>query len=189
MATRKHKSRQGRHRLWRRLRWVLLATLGLLIVGVGASLPTEAGVAVAALVAGLLLWRVYRRLKAPVIRDWRDAELAAATWLRRSGCRRVRLTAAGADGGIDVVTADLAVQVKHTSRPVGRPTLQQVVGAALTLDRAPAVFSTGGFTGPAVEYANDHDVAIFDLASDGRAKPLNRAARHVGRRSLRSGSG
>jgi hypothetical protein len=71
-------------------------------------------VVVAVLLLALLGLR--RRLRRPHIADWRDAEDAAAQWLHKAGCREVSLTGASADGGIDVITADWAVQVKHTNR-------------------------------------------------------------------------
>lgn len=138
-------------------------------------------VLVAAAVVVLILGMI-RRARSRRVRDWRDAELAVARWLRRAGCRRVALTTAGADGGVDVVTAHWAVQVKHTTKRVGRPAVQQIVGAALSLDRRAAVFSSSGFSAPAIDYAAVHDVALFELDAAGNARPLNRAARDVGKR-------
>lgn len=143
------------------------------------ALVVVAGGAMVALAA----WRIYRRVARSRIADWRDAEAAAASWLRRAGCRGVALTGAGADGGIDVVSTEWAVQVKHTANKVGRPAVQQLVGAALALERSPALFSTGGFTAPARAYADQHDVALVELGLDGRARPLNRPARRIGRRN------
>ncbi|MFB0927556.1 MAG: restriction endonuclease [Acidimicrobiales bacterium] len=144
---------------------------------------TQIGAVLVAAIAGLAMiaHRVHRRR----IRDWRDAERAAARWLRKVGCRRVSLTGGSADGGIDVITAEWAVQVKHTTKRVGRPAVQQLVGAALTLDRFPALFSTSGFSAPACAYAIDHDVALFELDLNGRAHGINRAARRVGKRTRR----
>jgi len=126
---------------------------------------------------------VFRRNR---IRDWRQAEEAAARCLRKAGCRRVSLTQGSADGGIDVVTACWAVQVKHTAKRVGRPVLQQTVGAALSLGRRPAVFSTSGFSGPAIAYAKEHDVALFELKLNGSARSVSHTARYVGKRLRRT---
>ena len=139
----------------------------------------------ALVVAVVVLVLVVRRLRRPRIRDWRDAEIATARWLRKAGCRRVALTGGSADGGIDVVTAEWAVQVKHTAKRVGRPAVQQLVGAALTLDRLPALFSTSGFSAPACDYAIEHQVALFELDLGGRAHGINRQARRVGKRTRR----
>lgn len=138
------------------------------------------------IVAGVVLFALLvRRFRRPRIRDWQDAEIAAARWLRKAGCRRVSLTGGSADGGIDVITAEWAVQVKHTAKRVGRPAVQQLVGAALTLDRLPALFSTSGFSAPACAYAIEHQVALFELDLDGRAHGINRQARRVGKRGRR----
>lgn len=127
--------------------------------------------------------RLFRRNR---IRDWRDAEEAAARCLRKAGCRRVSLTPGSADGGIDVVTAGWAVQVKHTAKRVGRPVLQQTMGAALSMGRRPAVFSTSGFSAPALAYAKEHEVALFELSMNGSARPVTHTARYVGKRLRRT---
>ena len=167
-------------RLVRRLPWWFWASAVVVLTLAARSWPMELAVGGSVAAGVLVAWWIWRRLRSQPIRDWQDAEVAVAVWLRRRGCRRAEVTPRGADGGIDVMTRELAVQVKHVNRRVGRPTLQQIVGAAITVDRAPAVFSTSGFSGPALEYADEHDVAIFHLYLDGRAEPLNKPARSVG---------
>lgn len=177
--------RRRQTRLGRFVRWLPWWALVLVVAGAVGAARFWPAYAVSVLVAfgvSAIGWRVYRWRRAPTIRDWQDAEHAAAVWLRRNGGRRVHLSGAGPDGGVDVITRDLAVQVKHIARRVGRPTLQQTVGAALTLDRAPVVFSTSGFSAPAVAYADEHDVAIFELYRNGDAAPMNQTARRLGRR-------
>jgi len=63
--------------------------------------------------------------------------------------------------------------------------VQQTVGAALSLGRAPALFSTSGFSAPAFAYAEEHDVALLDLARNGSAQRMNRPSRRIGSRSRR----
>ncbi len=138
-----------------------------------------AGVLGAIGVVLLLVWFV-RSDRASVGRDWQQVERDTAAWLRNVGCRQVAMTTAGADGGVDVLTSEWAVQVKHTERRVGRPAVQQIVGAALHVERRPAVVSTSGFTSPAVEYAVEHDVALIRLDDDGRGRPVTSAAREIG---------
>ena len=164
--------------------WLRLATAGalaLVIAGQPQPVQIAAGVALGLLLLAGAVWLVRR----PRIRDWRDAETATARWLRKAGCRRVALTGGSADGGIDVITTEWAVQVKHTSKRVGRPAVQQLVGAALTLDRQPALFSTSGFSAPARAYAEEHQVALFELALNGSAHGVNRASHRVGKRTRR----
>lgn len=147
-------------------------------------------IAVAGVVGALaVLWLLFRAVRGgrpAVIEDWQQAESLTASWLRSQGCRQVALTTAGADGGIDVMTQDWAVQVKHTAKRVGRPAVQQIVGAALDADRRPAVVSTSGFTQPAITYAQDHDVALVELGADGHGTLVTESANEIGerRRSL-----
>lgn len=166
------------------IRW---APAALVLIGVAAiTLTALRGSGDARLVAlglgvfaAVLLVRLWRR---PRVRTWHDAEAATARWLRKAGCRRVVMTKAGADGGLDVITADWAVQVKHTAKRVGRPAVQQLVGAALTVERSAALFSTSGFSAPAIEYAEQHQVALFELDYWGRAAGINQWSRRVGKR-------
>ncbi len=138
-----------------------------------------AGVLGAVGVVLLLIWFV-RSDRGSVGRDWQQVERDTAAWLRTVGCRQVAMTTAGADGGVDVLTSEWAVQVKHTERRVGRPAVQQIVGAAMHVERRPAVVSTAGFTSPAVEFAVEHDVALVRLDEMGRGRPVTAAAREIG---------
>lgn len=165
--------------------WWLRLVAAAAVVGALATSSADVRLAAATIAAVILVVAVYRRLRRRRIRSWRDAELATARWLRRMGCRRVRLTGGSADGGIDVFTSEWAVQVKHTEKRVGRPAVQQLVGAALSLDLRPALFSTSGFSGPACAYADDHEVALFELDLRGRAHGVNGPARQVGSRLRR----
>ena len=102
--------------------WWLGVALVAVVVAVVAAFAaqadqrTQVAMGIAASVVAALL--IIRRVRRPRIRDWRDAETAAARWLRKAGCRRVSLTGGSADGGIDVITAEWAVQVKHTTKRV-----------------------------------------------------------------------
>lgn len=170
-------------RLARRVPRIAWAVLGLALVRLTDErwFWIALGISGALAVLALLAW-IVRRDRQPELDDWRDAERLAAAWLRTAGCRKVEPTNAGADGGIDVLTADWAVQVKHRSARTGRPVVQQIVGAALAVDRRPAVVSTSGFTAPAIDYADAHDVALVELDDSGRARRVNVAAREIGLR-------
>jgi len=165
--------------------WWLRIVAAAIVVLVLARSDRNMQILAAVVPASVLLVWLLHRVRRPRIRDWRDAEEATARWLRKAGCRRVSLTGGSADGGIDVTTAEWAVQVKHTTKRVGRPAVQQLVGAALTLDRYPALFSTSGFSAPARAYAIEHDVALFELDVTGAARGINRTARRVGKRTRR----
>src|SRR5687767_14374396 len=61
---------------------------------------------------------------------WQAAETLAEQHMRRIGFADAAVTASGADGGLDVVSAQAVAQVKHHAAPVSAPALQQTVGAA-----------------------------------------------------------
>jgi hypothetical protein len=93
---------------------------------------------------------------------WQDAEHLAAAALRQFGFVDANVTGAGADRGLDGVGGGVAAQVKYTGATVGRPLIQQLVGAAG--GRQTALFARSGFTQHAVEEADRHGMALFTLA-------------------------
>lgn len=100
--------------------------------------------------------------------------------MRHWGFQGVRTTAAGSDAGIDVVAADAVGQVKFEARLVGRPQLQNLVGARGRAHRTRLLFFTGaGYSQPAQEYALDMDIALFEYALDGTMTAVNAPARTV----------
>lgn len=104
------------------------------------------------------------------------AEELAAREMRRRGFA-ARLTQPGRDGGLDVVdpAAGLAVQVKATQYPVGRPVLQQLVGASPGARRRVCV-SLAAYSSEATAYARTHDIALFRFNLDDRIYAINPAA-------------
>lgn len=108
---------------------------------------------------------------------WVDAEQLAAVALRGFGFDDARPTGSGTDAGLDVAGRSIACQVKHTAKPVGRPVLQQLVGAAG--GRVTAFFSRAGYTAQAIEYADQVGMALFGLALPTTVSPQNSAAREM----------
>ncbi|GAA3668126.1 hypothetical protein GCM10022237_30030 [Nocardioides ginsengisoli] len=103
--------------------------------------------------------------------DWKRAEQLAALALRRFGYLDAHVTEDGADGGIDVRATGLLAQVKYTSRPVGRPVIQQLVGAA---DGHPvACFALSGYTQQALSFAEDRGVSLFTVELPQTVRPAN----------------
>ncbi|MBO0979639.1 restriction endonuclease [Microbacterium sp. SD291] len=107
--------------------------------------------------------------------DWQSAELAAVEHMRTLGFVDAQKTQAGADGGIDVESAEAAAQVKFYANPVGRPDIQRLRGAAHDY-RLAVFYSTGGYTGEAVAYADQARVALFQMDPYGQAKPTSQLA-------------
>lgn len=109
--------------------------------------------------------------------EWHRAEQLAAAALRQFGYQDARVTESGADGGIDVRSSRIVAQVKYTSRPVGRPVLQQLVGAA---DGLPcAAFALEGYTQQAHEYADERGIALFSLDLPDQVAPVNGRAHRM----------
>ena len=111
------------------------------------------------------------------IRDWRSAENFAAWHLVHSlGYLDAVVTGGGADGGLDVVANNAVGQVKHHSKPVGRPDLQRLRGASFP-SRVPYFFALSGFTVGALSYARVSNMPLFTYSVQGDLQPVNDAAR------------
>ena len=108
---------------------------------------------------------------------WVQAERLAAAALRKFGFDDALPTGSGTDAGLDVAGRFIACQVKYTVRPVGRPVLQQLVGAAG--GRVTAFFSQAGYTAQAIEYADQVGMALFGLTLPTTVSPQNSAAREM----------
>lgn len=108
---------------------------------------------------------------------WQAAELLAAGFLRRVGFNDAAVTSAGADGGVDVRGAGVAAQVKYTGSPVGRPVLQQLIGA--TRGSRPVCFSRSGFSKQAYAYALESGIALFNLELPNNVTAKNPSAAHL----------
>ena len=89
-----------------------------------------------------------------------DLEHVVAHLLMADHWVNVRLTPDGADGGIDVIGDSpprrVAAQVKHVNTPVGRPVLQQLLGAA----------QAGGFTDAVLASSGGFAQTVRDLARE-----------------------
>ncbi len=114
------------------------------------------------------------------INSWRAAEQNAVSWMRYWGFADARLTADGADGGIDVVAGDALAQVKFEAAQVGLPVLQQLLGAARRDVSKQLIFICGaGYSRPAISFANDVDIALFTYDLTGAMKAVNPSAHSV----------
>ncbi|WIY83527.1 restriction endonuclease [Propionimicrobium sp. PCR01-08-3] len=109
------------------------------------------------------------------LEDWEAAEVAAAVHMRSFGFIDAATTSGGADGGIDAQSSQAAAQVKFHANPVGRPDVQRMRGACHDY-RIPLFYSTGGYTGEAVGYADQSGVALFKMDPYGRCSPVSRRA-------------
>jgi hypothetical protein len=108
-----------------------------------------------------------------LIRDARDAELVAVDWVRYLGFTDAAATPVGADGGIDVLAERAVAQVKKEGSRTTRPTVQQLHGVATAEQRAALFFSMAGYTPPAIAWATQQDVALFQYDLQGTPQPVN----------------
>ncbi|WP_157944023.1 restriction endonuclease [Blastococcus atacamensis] len=107
------------------------------------------------------------------------AEALAAWHMRTIGFRDAEVTQAGVDGGLDVVAAEGAAQVKHYSTsPVGSPAVQQLRGAAIGHQWA-LFYALSGFTTSAVAFADSASVALLRYTESGDVTPVNAVASHL----------
>jgi|GEM_PF-5607959 Restriction endonuclease. len=102
-----------------------------------------------------------------------EFEELAAKYMRRAGFADARKTDRGADGGFDVISSAALAQVKAHMKPVGRPAVQNLVGAAHGDSRKLLFFALQGYTSAALQYARNSDVALFTIQLDGTARPAN----------------
>jgi hypothetical protein len=109
-----------------------------------------------------------------------DAEIYAAAWMRHLGFHDARETTYGSDAGVDVIASRAIAQVKFRTVQVGRPELQSFVGAAHAHpDKYRLFFSWKGYSSPAVEYAEQAQIALFSFELSGHYVPQNSYANYL----------
>lgn len=149
--------------------------VGLFLSAVAAAKRIQAGLQVQPVSASVTGSSPAPRL----LRSPRDAEPTVADWLAYWGYRQVRCTPIGPDAGIDVESEQALVQVKAELAPTGRPVVQQTYGVATAAGKAAMVFSLGGFTKEALDWAAAARVALFGFDLQGIPEPPNEPARDV----------
>jgi hypothetical protein len=114
-----------------------------------------------------------------LIRTARDAELVAVDWMRHLGFTDAAATPVGADEGIDVLAEHAVAQVKMEGSPTSRPTVQQLHGVAVAKKRTALFFALAGYTPPAVDWASQHGIALFQYDLQGVPTPVNPPAQQL----------
>lgn len=115
-----------------------------------------------------------------LLTGWQSAEDTAYFHLRGIGCANLELTMAGQDNGIDVLGTEIAAQVKMTALPVGRPVLQQLLGASVALNYR-ACYATAGYTSEAITFADSTGIALFTINEFAQVFATNSAAEKLER--------
>lgn len=107
--------------------------------------------------------------------SWELAEALALAHMKQMGFFDARSTAQGSDGGLDVVSAKAAAQVKAWSKPVGAPEIQKLKGAAHSYQHV-VFYSQAGYTAQAVAYASTAQICLFTFTEANQVAAFNEAA-------------
>lgn len=107
------------------------------------------------------------RPEAMPIRDPQEAENVAAVWMRWMGFIDASVTRGGADGGIDVDSRLAVAQVKARLTKTSRPEIQALHGAAAPLGKRGLFFAMTGYSGHAIEWANNLSMPLLRFDMEG----------------------
>lgn len=111
------------------------------------------------------------------IRSAEEAERNAAEQMRYLGFLDAHVTLGGPDAGIDVRSSYAVAQVKWKTAQTGRPELQNLYGARGAAHHLRMLyFSASGYSKSALEYAEEHDIALFTYQPDGELNDANELA-------------
>lgn len=90
------------------------------------------------------------------------AESLVADWLTYLGLKNVTVTVASGDGGIDVETDTHVCQVKnYSSQGVSVQEVRELFGVAVSMGKAPLIFTSSSLTAPAYAFAEANDIAAI----------------------------
>lgn len=108
--------------------------------------------------------------------SWRDAEIAAAAWMRTQGVLDAKATAATRDFGVDVTSSRYVAQVKWQATNVGAPAVREIYGVTRSQGKRCMFFAKAGYTPDARAFANQTGMALFVLTDAGLAQATNEPA-------------
>ncbi|WP_159049065.1 restriction endonuclease [Streptomyces sp. NRRL B-3648] len=111
-----------------------------------------------------------------LIRTARESELVAVDWMRYLGFTDAVATPVGADEGIDVISGRGLAQVKMEGSRTTRPIVQQLHGVATAKEKKALFFSMAGYTPPALAWASEHGIALFQYDRQGTPQAVNTPA-------------
>lgn len=120
----------------------------------------------------------------------RSSVLVVRDRLRSWGFDDADVTVAGSVGGVDVLGADVAAQVRTDERPCTDMHLRSLVVAAGPVRGSRlCFFARGGFTRDAVRYAADVEMGLFEVDEHGEPHPVNEDASRLAHEAQVSGGG
>ena len=91
----------------------------------------------------------------------KEAEEFVTGLLKYFGFEGTKTTRYSKDGGIDVESHHLVVQVKHQVAPVGVKVVREIFGVAASHNKFAAVFAKVGYTREAIEFAEKTGVLLY----------------------------
>jgi hypothetical protein len=91
----------------------------------------------------------------------RGAELWVADALRWLGATDVEVTQQSGDGGVDVLTSDYAVCVKHYAGTIPVEEVREIFGVSTVMRRTPMLWTSGSLTLAGAEFAEVGPVPAF----------------------------
>jgi hypothetical protein len=113
------------------------------------------------------------------IDTWQAAELNAAAWMRYWGYDDAVADPGGADGGVDIRATRALGQVKYQGAPIGRPALQQLVGARKRASQRLLFFTGSSYSKAAREYADEMHIGLMVYDPWGRMSAANPVAERI----------
>lgn len=105
--------------------------------------------------------------------NWQIAESLANTHMRQLGYSNPHLSQPGADGGVDVLSDQAAAQVKCEKNKTGKPAVQRLCGEVRRRGIDGIFYSQSGYSAPAISFANETGIALFQYDLDGSVSPVN----------------
>ena len=102
------------------------------------------------------------------------AERTAADWMRRHGFRDATVMNGGVDTGVHVIASRAAAQVRTSFAPVEPEDLSRLVRDSRTMSGCQRIFfSLSGYSDRAMQFAEEHCIALLVVGRDGSVVPAN----------------
>lgn len=102
------------------------------------------------------------------------AEEAAADWMRRHGFRDATVMTGGVDTGVHVIASRAVAQVRTSLTPVGPEDLSRLVRDSRAMSGCHRIFfSLSGYSEEAMDYAEEHGIALLVAGRNGSIVPAN----------------
>ena len=115
----------------------------------------------------------------------RGAELWVAEALRWLGAEDIVVTQHSGDGGVDVLTSEYAVSVKHYAGSIPVEEVREIFGVSTVMKLTPPLWTSGSLTQGGDAFADAAPVAVFRYTVEtARISALNRHAQELLDRGL-----